>query len=357
MKSLVRSAIATVCLAALCLAALCVAAASRAGAQQPAIAIPPLRGHVQSPEGRPLADAEVKVEGVKGSARSDVQGLFSLPNVPKGMQTISVRRIGYLPAIAIIDVLPANDSLIVILVPMHTVLDTVKVVAEMNVLAGIVVDENNHPIPGASVDLIGNRRGSATTGSDGWFTFTSVRNGPTILHVVKTGYVGTMQSVQLTDWRGVIVRLSLIDTTLSKAKQEILSGTGNSATFVWHETQTRLAQRYMNAVVVTREELAPLSDLTLGEAIRRAPSASSLSSDLQVINNTVCILLNGNRAVGQQSLDVYDTDDVEFVELYPPGAEPSGSVAAYLRFATCPTTRTRANGRTGIYYAVIWFRN
>jgi hypothetical protein len=347
MKAMIRLAIAT----------LFVAAASRAGAQQPTAVIPPLRGHVQSPEGRPLADAEVRVEGVKGSARSDALGLFSLPNVPKGIQTISIRRIGYLPAVAVVEISPGNDSLIVTLVPMHTVLDTVKVVAEMNVLAGIVVDEHNRPISGASVDLIGNRRGSATTGVDGWFNFTSVRNGPTILHVVKTGYVGTMQSVQLTDWRGVVVQLSLIDTTLSRTKQEILSGTGNSATFIWHETQTRLAQRRMNAVVVTREELAPLSDLTLGEAIRRAPSASSLSSDLQVINNTVCILLNGNRAVGQQSLDVYDTDDVEFVELYPPEAEPSGSVAAYLRFATCPTTRTRANGKTGIFYAVIWLKN
>src|ERR1035437_9899476 len=88
MKSLVRSAIATVCVTALCLAALCLATASRAGAQQLAVAIPPLRGHVHSPEGRPLVDAEVRVEGVKGSARSDVQGLFSLPNVTKGIQTI-----------------------------------------------------------------------------------------------------------------------------------------------------------------------------------------------------------------------------------------------------------------------------
>jgi hypothetical protein len=165
-----------------------------------------------------------------------------------------------------------------------------------------------------------------------------------------------MHSVQLADWRGVVVRLMPIDTTLSKTKQDIQSGTGNSATFVWHETQNRLAQRYMHAVIITREELAPLGSLTLGEAIRSTRSAASLSSDLQVANNTACVLLDGNRRVGQTSLDLYDTDDVEFVELYPPGSEASGSVAQYMRFAACPTVKTIATGKSGPFYAVIWMK-
>jgi hypothetical protein len=239
---------------------------------------------------------------------------------------------------------------------MRSDLDTIKVLAEMNVIAGLVVDEHFKPVPGATVDLIGNRRGSAVTGADGWFTFTSVRSGPTILHVLKPGYVGTMHSVQLTDWRGVVVRIARIDTTQSKRKQAIEAGDGNSATFVWHETQTRLAQRFMHSVIVTREELAPLGSLTLGEAIRATKSAASLSSDLQVANNTVCVLIDGNRRIGPMSLDSYETDDVEFVELYPPGSEASGSVEAYMRFAQCPRVKTIATGRSGPFYAVIWMK-
>ena len=347
MKAIIRMAIATVC----------VAVATVAGAQQTAAIIPLVTGRVQSPAGIPLANAEVKAEGIKNPVRTDARGEFFFPNVPSGPLTLSVRRIGFLPAVAEFDITSqTSDSLFVTLVPMRADLDTIKVLAEMHVLAGLVVDERFKPIPGATVDLIGNRRGSAVTGPDGWFTFTSVRSGPTILHVLKPGYIGNMHSVQLADWRGVVVRLMPIDTLLSKAKQEIQSGNGNSATFVWHETQNRLAQRYMHSVIITREELAPLGSLTLGEAIRSTRSAASLSSDLQVANNTACVLIDGNRRVGHTSLDLYETDDVEFVELYPPGSEASGSVAQYMRFAACPNVKTIATGKTGPFYAVIWMK-
>jgi hypothetical protein len=338
------------------IATLLVAGAARVGAQESPVLVPLVKGHVQSPAGIPLADAEVTVNGMRNVLHTDAKGGFSIANVPQGALTVSVRRIGYLPAVSEFEIPVENDSLIVTLVPMRSDLDTIRVLAEMNVIAGIVVDERFKPVPGATVDLIGNRKGTATTGADGWFTFTSVRSGPTILHVLKPGYVGTMHSVQLTDWRGVVVRIASIDTTQSKRKQAIEAGDGNSATFVWHETQTRLAQRYGHAVIVTREELAPFGGLTLGEAIRSTKSAASLSSDLQVANNSVCVLIDGNRRIGPISLDSYDTDEVEFVELYPPGSEPSGTVEAYMRFAQCPRVRTIATGRSGPFYAVIWMK-
>lgn len=340
----------------LLVATLCIAAAKRAGAQETTVIVPVVKGYVQSPGGVPLPGAEVTVNGMRNVLHTDAKGGFSIANVPQGALTVSVRRIGYLPAVSEFDIPVENDSLIVTLVPMRADLDTIKVLAEMNVIAGIVVDEHLKPVPGATVDLIGNRKGTATTGDDGWFTFTSVRSGPTILHVLKPGFVGTMHSVQLTDWRGVVVRIARIDTSLSKRKQGIVAGDGNSATFVWHETQTRLAQRFMRSVIVTREELAPLSGMTLGEAIRSTKSAASLSSDLQAANNTVCVLIDGDRRIGPASLDLYDTDDVEFVELYPPGSEASGSVAQYLRFAQCPTVKIIATGKSGPFYAVIWMK-
>lgn len=339
------------------IAVLCVAAGSRGQAQQPAVQHPPLRGQVQSPAGLPLPDAEVTVDGIKGSARSDAQGMFSIPNVSKGIRTIGVRRIGYLPAVATVAMPQGNDTLFVTLVPAHAELDTVRVTAELNVLAGIVVDERNRPIAGASVDMIGSRYGTATTGADGWFRFTSVRSGPVIYRAMKHGYVATTQSVQLRDWRGVVIHMEAIDSTLSAAKQALLAGTGNSTTFVWTESNTRMGQRGMQSVLVTSEELAPLGDLTLGEAIMRTRSASSLLGDLQRDNSSVCVLLNGNRMIGQTSLDVYNTDDVEYVELYPPGTELSGTIAAYMRFAGCTSTRTLATGKVGVFYAVVWLKN
>jgi hypothetical protein len=331
--------------------------ASRAAAQQPAPALPPLTGQVRSMEGIPLADAEVRVDGAGVIVHSDARGAFAVPNVSKGIHSVSVRRIGYLPAVATVDVPQANGPLTVTMVRSRVELDSVKVTAHLNVLGGVVVDERNRPVPGASVGLIGSRAGPVTTGDDGWFTFTAVRSGPAVLHVLKPGFAAAVQSVRLLDWRGVVVHMTRLDSTLSPARQSVLSGEGNNAKRVWLETQTRLDRRNPQAVVVTREELAPLDDLLLGDAINRTPSAINLLADFQRNRGTACVLLDGYRTVGQVPLNNYDTDDVEFVELYPPGVSPPHTVATYLQNAGCSVDRSSPIANHGILYAVIWLKN
>jgi hypothetical protein len=328
---------------------------------------------VQTIDGTPIAEAEVKVADVRSaSGRSDARGAFSIANVAKGIHALSVRRLGYLPATAIVELPQKNDSLTIVLVPTRAELDTVTVSARINVLAGVVVDERDRPIPGALVDLGTTGAGAKTTGDDGWFTFTAVKSGPTIVHVLKAGYIGVMQSVQLQDWRGVVIRMSHIDQSLSANKQEILSGLGNSAQERWIATQTRLARRALPAVVITREELAPFGELTLGEAILRTASGAQVVNIMQQNHSSACVLINGDRMIGQASLDSYDTEDVEFVELYPPGTEVTGSVAKYLGIAGCSTARRGGGSRSGrnraatapvestgggAFYAVIWRKN
>jgi hypothetical protein len=148
-----------------------------------------------------------------------------------------------------------------------------------------------------------------------------------------------------------------IDPTLSKRKQEIAAGDGNSAKFVWTETQTRLLQRSIQSVIVTSDDLAGFNDMTLGEAIQQSRVASKLAPDLQAGFAQVCVLLNGSRMVGMTSLDIYNADDVEWVELYPPGTESSGTVNRYMRFAGCTPQRAATTARRGIFYAVVWLKN
>ena len=93
-------------------------AAAQAAAQQPAVVLPVLTGHIQTIDGIPVAEAEVKIEDLRAAAtRSDTRGAFSIPNVPKGIHTISVRRLGYLPTTATVEVPQKNDSLTIVLVP------------------------------------------------------------------------------------------------------------------------------------------------------------------------------------------------------------------------------------------------
>ena len=337
------------------IAFLCAVSATRAAAQQDTV-VRPLRGHVRSIEGYPIADAEVTVEGIRRVVRTDAAGAFSVPGASKGVHAIGVRHIGYLPAVSSVAVPQATDTLTLILVHSRPELDTVKVTAQMIVLAGVVVDERNRPLAGASVDLLGTRRGTVTTGPDGWFTFPSLRSGPSIISVLRPGYVHAVQSVRLQDSRGVVVHMNTIDTTLSKSRQANISGLGNTSRLVWLETQQRLDRRNVRSVVVTSEDLEPLRDLTLGEAITHAPSAATILPDMHRNHNAACVLLNGNRMIGQVSLDTYDTEDVEFVELYPSGSPPPRSVAAHMQIAGCPQNNAGTLDR-GTLYAVVWMRN
>jgi hypothetical protein len=221
------------------------------------------------------------------------------------------------------------------------------------------VDAHDQPIPGAEVDILGDKlRGSSdTTGADGWFRFSGVRSGPIIVRVMKQGYMGATASIDLSDWRGIVIHMDQIDSTLSSWRQKLLSGFANTERHVLLETQQRLATRNVQSIIVTREELAPLGDLPLGEAITHARSAVNLLRDMQVSRNVACVLLNGRQLVGQVSLDTYDTDDVEFVELYPPYMPVPASVRAYLTNSGCKSARSALMDSGGILYAVVWLRN
>ena len=332
-------------------------ATAPAGAQQPTVVIPPMKGQVVTPGGLPIADAEVKAADVKIPVRTDANGMFTIASVEKGVQNVTVRKVGYLMTTVAVDWPAEQDSVSIVLLPSRTELDTVKITAQLKVLGGIVVNERNNPIAGAKVDLVGSRNNTVVTGSDGWFTFTNVKVGPVVVHVLADGFVGKMQSAVLSDSRGVVVHMNSIDSTLSKNRQAIQAGGGNTAQFTWTETQMRLLQRNLAAAIVTSEDLAPFGDRSLGEAIQATHVAAKLAPDLQAGFAQVCVLLNGNRMVGMTSLDVYNADDVEWVELYPPGSESSGTVAGYMRFAGCTAQRSATTTRRGIFYAVVWLKN
>ncbi|HKP14833.1 MAG TPA: carboxypeptidase regulatory-like domain-containing protein [Gemmatimonadaceae bacterium] len=80
------------------------ATASRSMAAPADSAPPPLTGSasvtgvVRGVGGLPLADAQVRVLGARGTVVSDARGRFTLGDLPSGTQVLEVRRIGYLLA-------------------------------------------------------------------------------------------------------------------------------------------------------------------------------------------------------------------------------------------------------------------
>ncbi|MGH7656183.1 MAG: carboxypeptidase regulatory-like domain-containing protein [Gemmatimonadaceae bacterium] len=317
--------------------------------------VPNLTGTVQTVRGTPIEGVEVRVDGSSLATRTDTRGHFAFLKAPKGPQLLRFRLLGYLPTAAETRV-PTKDPDPVTMLALPRSLDTVKVVASVNVLAGVVVDDKDKPIPGATVEMLNGVNNSATTDSSGWFTFTSVKDGTVLVRARKLGFSPATTSLSLGDWRGIVIHLDPLDYDLKGTDLANASGIGNNASFVWTETKQRITTRGAHAIIVPREELAPFDDYPLDQAIKRTKTGSAEAADLNAAGGNICVLLNGKNTVGPSTLSNFRTDEVEFVELYPPGTETSGSAARYLRAAGCRRVQAPSVFSSGVFYAVVWLR-
>lgn len=314
-------------------------------------------GKVTLADGRPVADADVSIGGAPMRIRSNGDGTFVFPSIAPGSRMLTVRKVGFLPAVANILVKAnATTTVDVSLVPAPAQLDTVLVEAKVKILAGVVTDSSGYPLAGAIVDLVGAGHTTTTSGPDGWFSFTNVRPGPVVVKGKKPGYEMGVVSLRFEDTRGIVLHLNLLDSLhASPTRLAERSGTSNFVEAAWSDAQQRIVSRGGHAAVVSRQDLEPFDDLPLGQALMRAHSSAMLALDLQMVSSTACVLLDGRRVVGNLSLDSYDTSEVEMVELYPPGSESSGTIVRHMRDAGCRPVQTSAS-RRGPFYAVVWMR-
>jgi hypothetical protein len=332
-----------------------VATTPLAAAAQDVLVVPNVTGKVTALGGIPVAGIEVKLDGTSLTARTDRQGAFAFANAPSGVQELTFRGIGYLPARASIRVPERSLDVKVTMLAAPAMLDTVKVRERINVLSGVVVDENDTPVPGATIEVITGERQTLTTGEDGWFILTSVRDGVVAFRTMKEGYYLTNTAVRMNEWRGVVVHIESLDAKLSDSRRAEASGASNNSAVAWKDAGLRMSMRGSRAVVLSEEELSPFADMSLNEAIKRTHAGASLTFDLQNASGAVCVLLDGRRAVGSTTLDSWRASEVEMVELYPPGTELSGTSARYLRGAGCRTINT-GSIRRGPFYAVLWMK-
>jgi hypothetical protein len=317
--------------------------------------VPNVTGRVSTAAGEPLPGVEVRIDGTRSVTQTDDSGTYRFANAPTGVQILRFHRIGYLPGALAVNVPSVTDSITLVMVPSRAVLDTVKVNTRIYDVGGIVVDEKSRPIPGATIDVIGGTTTAATTADEsGWFKFTPVKLGPLIIKARKRGFAEGTYSLDVEDSRGIVLRLQALPADLSESKATDFSGFGSTEQFVWKETQQRIARRDARSRIVSREQLAPFSGKSLGEAIRMLDEGNTVRSDLVATNDQVCVVEDGYLPVGSTTLDAFAADNVDFVELYPPGTESSASVQRYLRNAGCRQTGSRP--ARGPFYAVIWLR-
>ena len=314
-----------------------------------------VRGDVRSVANEPLPGVEVTLEATGAVVRTSETGTFRFSNVAAGLHTLSFRRIGLLPAA--VDVNAADDAepVRVTMIAARRALDTVRVVAHLNVLAGIVVDSLYRPVAGALVDIAGTRIAQTVTDSTGWFSFTSVASGPVIVRARKAGFSMDTHSMVLEDWRGLLLRLESIPADAGSVRRMFMSGIGPIVESVWLETRQRLAMQVPRSVLVSREELAPFGSMTLGQVIPLTRSAHRLSIELASVFGRPCVIEDGRTVLGPMSLDMYKASNVDFVELYAPGT--TGAFASKDRWGVCAdeSAGSHPNPR-GPFYAVVWIR-
>ncbi|MEO5817172.1 MAG: carboxypeptidase-like regulatory domain-containing protein [Gemmatimonadaceae bacterium] len=89
-----------------------------------------IAGRVIGPEGRPLADAQVRLADAAGAVRTDSSGRFTLTGLPPGTQSLEVRRLGYGVSQVPVGLRNGQEVSLTIELGRIIMLDSVRVVAE-----------------------------------------------------------------------------------------------------------------------------------------------------------------------------------------------------------------------------------
>ena len=180
----------------------------------PAIALaqrPSLRGVVRAVGDsgrRPVEGAEVRIGKV--GAITDAQGRFRIEEVPSGKQPIVIRRIGFRPLRAVVEIYPdVPTEKEFFLRPEPYQLADVSVEVKRTGIYGVVLNPSSEPIPGAAIEVLGNGGSTLVADSAGSFALPNV-HGPYLLRVSHPGYEEHWVSFQVESGRGQDVKVYLL---------------------------------------------------------------------------------------------------------------------------------------------------
>jgi hypothetical protein len=338
-----------------------------------------LAGVVRDSTGVPLADVEVILRDGGRATRTSGQGEFTLEAAP-GPHGVWFRRLGY-RSVEYNWRAEAGKriEISVALAAIPRQLDPVVVRAEEDrraqsraSLLGIVLDTNGAAIPEAEVQLVGADI-AGTTRANGGFLFKPLGVGTYVVRVRKLGYAPATVTLQLVpdDDHEVVVYLRPLARNLDPFVVTERSGFGRDQT-VWDELDRRKRYQSFQTRLFGPEDLKSFYGVDLEAATvrmglnsprpsiaggqsrsmmsggRALPGASTPSAE----PHYACLLLNGKEGI-YANLGLYGTDDLEMLEVYPPGTELTGTVGWYFHDSRC---RPRSLFEHPTYY-VLWFKS
>jgi hypothetical protein len=331
---------------------LAVAASNKAGAQsRPATAT--LTGIIRDSAGTPLPSVEVLLTETTRTVRSDNAGRFSLGGVSPSAYRVWFRRLGY--ASTQFDwtaQVGQTTELAIVMTPIARTLDPVvvmeneeKAMKDRASILGLVIDSAGTPIEEAEVQLVGSNRSGLTRGNGG-FLFRPLLIGPYVIRVRKLGYEPNVVKLALVagDDREVIIRMKRISTELDPIVVTARSGYDPLDQQVWDDLEKRMRWKSLRNPILGPEDLKRYRGADLDVVIKTimlgrsdAATTSKAPTSKRQPQKSVfdqhmpdaCILLNGKTAV-KRPLHVFDTDQIDLLEVYPAGSEFTGTVGWYM---------------------------
>lgn len=338
-----------------------------------------ITGTVRDSAGTGITGVEVVLRDATGATRTNAQGAFTLDAPPGRSYNVWFRRLGFRSAEYRWHARAGERvDIAVALVAIPRQLDPVVVRADEDrrakahaSLLGLVLDTSGTAIPEAEVQLIGADI-AGTTRANGGFLFEPLDVGTYVVRVRKLGYAPATVTLQLVphDDHEVVVYLRPLAQNLEPFVITERSGYGRDQT-AWNELERRKRYQSFQTRFFGPEDLKSFHGVDLGTATIRMglndPGSSLASHQTRSINSggpglsgmTVpppdpgfaCVLLNGREGI-YTKLELYSTDEIELLEVYPPRTELTGTVSWYFHDDHCKTFSLLAHP---MYY-VLWFR-
>lgn len=306
-----------------------------------------LRGRVVDDAGRPIAGADVllRLEAVSYETRTDTAGGFVVAGLRQGRWQVVVRRLGFVPDTSAVTIAgqPAKH---VVRLQRITQLDRRVISANWTGVTGVVGDRRYQRVPEATVTVVGERVVARIDGS-GSFAIPWPGGLSILLRVQAPGYADRLVSARIPE-RGAVELSVLLDSA---------QFTGASALLAL-ELDRRMGWASPMAANVSREELLRVGTTDAMMALSGTPSFNRMGL---VIERDACVFVDGLPRPGLP-LDAIDPATIEFIEVYPGGAERTGILASrWPRGGQCgapvdPSFKRWVPGQQLARYVVVWTR-
>jgi len=315
-----------------------------------------LTGVVKDLAGLPIANARVQVADLRRSINTRDDGSFALRALPSGdtLQLI-VARIGYRPLHIELTLVPGDNALEVALEPIAQQLDAVRTSTEQTGVFGVVGDTAYEVVQEARVRLTAGGDAERLTNPLGQFAFETVPAGANFLEIRKAGFKPRLISFMQPAKGGT--KLAIWMTPLGPRDAAGKSEFENRTVTALYDFRARARYKNSGAALITRDMLARYGiGRRLSEAIDGMPG--SLTRNIQ--SRDIGRVIQDEIEVQGFTLEDFNADDVEMVELYPAGTDLASAIrtGSSMRRTTSMTSMSGSGARSATAGSVarVWLR-